>query len=173
VPPPAAVAPASPGSQLPANGIPQPVSPSVPAGSVSAPLSGPSEGTTPNEAAKAVVAPAPSQTPSQTGPPVQTPAGSAMSLDGPTNAKVGDEFQVVVLLSTDSAITRMRSQLRFEPAALQLVSATTGDVVPSAAGSPSVDMKSGGAQLDIIAPPDDPVQGTGSLMVLRFKALAF
>jgi len=168
VPPPAAVAPASQGSQLPANGIPQPVSPSVPAGSVSAPLSGPSEDTTPNEAAKAVVAPAPSQT----GPPVQTPAGSAMSLDGPTNAKVGDEFQVVVLLSTDSAITRMRSQLRFEPAALQLVSATTGDVVPSAAGSPSVDMKSGGAQLDVIAPPEDPVQGTGSLMVLRFKALA-
>jgi hypothetical protein len=104
--------------------------------------------------------------------PVQAPAGSAMSLDGPTNAKVGDEFQVVVQLSTDAAITRMRSQLRFESAALQLVSATTGDVVPAAAGSPAVDMKSGGAQLDVVAPPDDPVQGTGSLMVLRFKALA-
>jgi general secretion pathway protein D len=168
VPPPATVAPASPATQLPANGIPQPVSPSVPAGSVSAPLSGPSEGPTPNEAAKAAVPPAPSQP----GPPVQAPAGSAMSLDGPTNTRVGDEFQVVVQLSTDSAITRMRSQLRFEPAALQLVSATTGDVVPSAAGSPSVDMKSGGAQLDVIASPDDPVQGTGSLMVLRFKALA-
>jgi hypothetical protein len=95
-----------------------------------------------------------------------------MSLSGPTSAKVGDEFQVVVQLSTQNAITRMRSQLRFEPTALQLVSATTGDVVPTAAGSPTVDMKSGGAQLDIIAPPDDPVQGTGSLMVLRFKALA-
>ena len=168
VPPPAAIAPASPSTQLPVNGVPQPVSPSVPAGSVSAPLSRPSEAPTPNETAKAVVAP----TPGQPGPPTQAGAGSAVSLDGPTNAKVGDEFQVVVQLSTDSAITRMRSQLRFEPAALQLVSATAGDVVPSAAGSPSVDMKSGGAQLDVIAPPEDPVQGTGSLMVLRFKALA-
>jgi hypothetical protein len=95
-----------------------------------------------------------------------------MSLHGPTTTKVGDEFQVVVQLSTQNAITRMRSQLRFEPTALQLVSATTGSVVPTAAGSPTVDMKSGGAQLEVIAPPDDPVQGTGSLMVLRFKALA-
>ena len=95
-----------------------------------------------------------------------------MTLDGPTNAKVGDEFEVVVQLSTQSAITRMRSQLRFEAAALQLLSATTGDVVPTAAGSPSINMKSGGAQLDVTAPADDPVQGTGSLMVLRFKALA-
>jgi general secretion pathway protein D len=102
----------------------------------------------------------------------QTSTRSAMSLDGPTSAKVGDEFQVVVQLSTQNAITRMRSQLRFEPTALQLVSATTGDVVPTAAGSPTVDMKSGGAQLDVIASADDPVQGTGSLMVLRFKALA-
>jgi general secretion pathway protein D len=206
-------APVAPGTQLPANGIPQPVSPSVPAGSVSAPLSGPPEGPTTNETAKAIVTPTPSQTglpgasipeqiapesgsaqaaPSDTPSPESTeataPAGteapavrakspqaprrSAMSLDGPTSAKVGDEFQVVVQLSTQTAITRMRSQVRFEPAALQLVSAATGDVVPTAAGSPTVDMTGGGAELDIIAPPDDPVQGTGSLMVLRFKALA-
>ncbi|MFL6605499.1 MAG: secretin N-terminal domain-containing protein [Steroidobacteraceae bacterium] len=190
VPPPAAVAPASPATQLPANGMPQPVSPSVPAGTVSAPLSGPSEERTPNEAARVATPP------SQTGLPVtsvpaqivpeaasaqsttsdtpqpELPARSAMSLDGPTSAKVGDEFEVVVQLSTQAAITRMRSQLRFEPGALQLISATAGDVVPTAAGSPSVDVRNGGAQLEVIAPPDDPVQGTGSLMVLRFKALA-
>jgi len=154
---PAMAAPPSPGTQLPANGMPQPVSPSVPAGSVSAPLSGPPEQIAP-EAASAQ--------------PTPSPTRSAMTLDGPTNAKVGDEFEVVVQLSTQSAITRMRSQLRFEAAALQLLSATTGDVVPTAAGSPSINMKSGGAQLDVTAPADDPVQGTGSLMVLRFKALA-
>jgi hypothetical protein len=43
--------------------------------------------------------------------------------------------------------------------------------VPSSAGSPTVDPKSGGAQMDIVA-SDDPIQGEGSLMVLRFKALA-
>jgi general secretion pathway protein D len=99
-------------------------------------------------------------------------ARSALSLDGPANAKVGDEFQVVLQLSTPAAITRLRSQLRFEPSALQLISATTGDVIPAAAGSPSVDTKSGGAQLDVVASPEDPVQGSGSIMILRFKALA-
>jgi hypothetical protein len=65
----------------------------------------------------------------------------------------------------------LRSQLRFDPSTLQLVSATTGDVVPSGANSPSVNVKGAGAQLDLITSPDDPVQGTGSLMILRFKAL--
>jgi general secretion pathway protein D len=99
-------------------------------------------------------------------------APSALTLDGPASAKVGDEFQVVLQLSTPEAITHLRSQLRFEPSALQLISATAGDVFPAAAGSPSVDTKSGGAQLDVVASPEDPVQGAGSVMIVRFKALA-
>jgi hypothetical protein len=61
--------------------------------------------------------------------------------------------------------------VRFDTSALQLISATAGDVVPSTAGSPTVDPKAGGAQLDVVA-SDDPIQGEGSLMLLRFKALA-
>ena len=34
-----------------------------------------------------------------------------------------------------------------------------------------MDAKSGGAQLDVVA-SEDPVKGEGSLMLLRFKALA-
>jgi hypothetical protein len=99
-------------------------------------------------------------------------ARSALTLEGPSEAKVGDEFQVSVQLSSEQGITRLRSQLRFDSTALQLISATVGDVVPTAAGGPSVDTKAGGAQLDVVASPDDPVQGSGSLMILRFKALA-
>ena len=40
------------------------------------------------------------------------------------------------------------------------------------AGSPTVSTRGAGAQLDVITTPDDPVQGSGSLMVVRFKALA-
>jgi hypothetical protein len=64
----------------------------------------------------------------------------------------------------------LRGQVRFDSTALQLISATAGDLVPSSAGSPNVDAKNGGAQLDIVS-TDDPVQGEGSLMLLRFKAL--
>jgi hypothetical protein len=104
--------------------------------------------------------------------PAEPSARSALSLDGPTDAKVGDEFQVTVSMSVQQPITRMRSQLRFDSSALQLISATAGGIIPAAAGSPSVDTRAGGAQMDVMATPDDPVKGTGSIMILRFKALA-
>ena len=94
-----------------------------------------------------------------------------MTVEGPGEIAVGQEFDVTVRMATDIAISRLRGQVRFDSSALQLISATAGDVVPSSAGSPTVDAKSGGAQMDIVA-SDDPVQGEGSLMLLRFKALA-
>src|SRR5262249_8175921 len=99
-------------------------------------------------------------------------ARSALTLDGPSDARVGDEFDVTVQLAAQDSITHLRSQLRFDSSALQLLSASPGDVVPAGAGSPKVDAKGGGAQMDIVATSEDPVQGSGSLMVLRFKALA-
>jgi general secretion pathway protein D len=102
------------------------------------------------------------------------PAGrsSALTIDGPSDVKVGDEFRVTVRLSTDQSITHLRTQLRFDSSALQLVSAEPGDLVPAAAGSPKVETRGGGAQLDISTTSESPVQGSGSLMVVEFKALA-
>jgi general secretion pathway protein D len=97
---------------------------------------------------------------------------SALTLEGPSAARVGEEFRVTVHLATDQSITRMRSQLRYDSAALQLVSADPGDMVPAAAGSPKVDTRGSGAQLEVNTTADEPVQGNGSLMVLQFKALA-
>src|SRR3984957_3980648 len=73
-------------------------------------------------------------------------------------------------MGADSGISRLRGQVRFDSTALQLVSAATGDVVPASAGSPNVDVKPGGPRW-VVAAPDDPIQGDGSLMVLHFKAL--
>jgi general secretion pathway protein D len=99
-------------------------------------------------------------------------ARSALTVDGPSDVKVGDEFQVTVRLATDQSITHLRSQLRYDTAALQLTSATPGDMIPAAAGSPKVDTHGAGAQLDVTTTADEPVQGKGSLMVLQFKALS-
>jgi general secretion pathway protein D len=103
-----------------------------------------------------------------------TPAAgrSALTLEGPSVAKVGEEFRVTVRLATDQSITRLRSQLRYDASALQLVSADAGDMVPAAAGSPKVDTRGSGAQLEVTTTADEPVQGNGSLMVLQFKAVA-
>jgi general secretion pathway protein D len=102
----------------------------------------------------------------------EAPAPSALSIEGPADAKVGDEFDVQVQLSTQAPITHLRSQLRFDSSALKLVSAGTGDIVPAGAGDPKVNTKGIGAQLDVVTSSDDPVQGSGTLMTLRFKALA-
>ena len=84
---------------------------------------------------------------------------------------MGEEFQVNVRLSARDPLTKLRSQLRFDPTAIQLVSATPGAIVPAAAGSPEVNMRAGGAQLDVSTPAESPIQGEGELMVLKFKAL--
>ena len=98
---------------------------------------------------------------------------SALTVDGPSQARVGDQFQVSVRLATDQSITKLRSQLRYDASALQLVDASTGDMVPAAAGGPKVDTHmAGGAQLDIGTTAEEPVQGNGTLMVLTFKAVA-
>ena len=190
------------GAPIPNYGGPQPVSPSLSPGEVSAPLGLPVPPASPGTAAaKPAAAPAePTQRLAVTAPPAaiapqgepeataaqaggadaaEAPAAqhasggtarSALTLNGPTEAKVGDEFQVAVLLSSEQAITRLRSQLRFDATALQLVSADAGDMVPS--GGPAVNVRGGNAQLDVVTTPEAPVQGSGSLMVLRFKAVA-
>jgi general secretion pathway protein D len=173
----------------------QPVAPSIPPSDVSAPLSGPLElpgtgaGSGPGPTNKTQAAQSTSQGLPVTAPPapiVAADAGaaasgaagagggghSALSVDGPSDAKLGDEFDVHVQLSSQDPITHLRAQLRYDSSALQIVSASVGEVVPAGAGSPSVNTRGVGAQLDVTTPPEDPVLGTGTLMTVRFKALA-
>ncbi len=103
--------------------------------------------------------------------PAGPPPHPTVTVDGPGETAVGQEFDVTVRVASDIGISRLRGQVRFDSSALQLMSATAGDMVPASAGSPTVDAKSGGAQMDVVA-TDDPIQGEGSLMLLRFKALA-
>jgi len=85
--------------------------------------------------------------------------------------KVGDEFDVALNLSTEQTITRLRAQVRFDSTALQLLDAEAGTAIPGSAGSPKARMRPGGSQLDVVASPDDPVRGGGTLMRLHLKAL--
>jgi general secretion pathway protein D len=104
-------------------------------------------------------------------PPAGPPPHPTVSIEGPGETAVGQEFDVTVHMATDIGIARLRGQVRFDATALQLLSGSPGDLVPASAGSPTVDAKAGGAQLDVVA-TDEPIQGDGNLMVLRFKALA-
>ena len=94
----------------------------------------------------------------------------AATLVGPGEVKVGDEFTVTLQLQTDQNIARLRSQVRFDASAFELLSGDAGGIVSSATGA-KVSGRSGGAQLEVTASADTPIAGRGDLMVLKFKAL--
>ena len=94
-----------------------------------------------------------------------------VTIEGPDTAKVGDEVSVSVKLASTSALGRIRTQVGFDAAALQLVSAEPGDLAPSGE-TPKVDMKPGGVQLDFVGSEGAPVSGGGSLVNLRFRVVA-
>ena len=193
---PATNTPPPPGGAMPQDMPPAPSGsvPAIPAPGAESPTGGDTAGLTnptAQAAAAALKAVAAAQGPPITAvpatvasnaPPASEPAGggaaaaaagrSALTLEGPSDARVGEEFRVTVRLATDQSITRLRSQLRYDASALQLVSADPGDMVPAAAGSPKVDTRGSGAQLEVNTTADEPVQGNGSLMVLQFKAVA-
>ena len=94
-----------------------------------------------------------------------------VSIEGPETAKVGDEVSVSVKLASTSALGRIRTQVGFDAAALQLISADPGDLAPSGE-TPKVEMKPGGVQLELAGSEGAPVSGGGTLIYLRFRVVA-
>ena len=134
---------------------------------VSGAASGPAGAPSPRIAALQGITEVPSGRPTESDGPVPHPTAT---LAGPAEIKVGDEFTVTLQLQTDQNIAKLRSQVRFDSAAFQLLSGDAGGLVPGSIGA-KVSGRSGGAQLDLTAPSDAPISGSGELMVLKFKAL--
>lgn len=100
-----------------------------------------------------------------------TPAADGkahVSIDGPATAKVGDEIGVSVRLDGGTDIGKVRTQVRFDASALQLVSAEAGDL--GQGSNPKVDSRAGGVQVEFGG--DAPIAGGGSLVNMRFKVVA-
>jgi general secretion pathway protein D len=102
------------------------------------------------------------------------PDGPNLTLDGPTEAKVGDSFDVAVSLSTKQPLARVSSQLHFDGTVLELDGVDTGNVIPSALPAPAtprINQRAGVAQYVVAASKESPIQGDGGFLVLHFKAL--
>jgi general secretion pathway protein D len=103
------------------------------------------------------------------------PGRLSLSWDGPGQVSVGDEFSVMLSIDSPTPIAGLRTQLRYDQAALELVTATIGDFVPSdvrAAVAPEVQSRGGRASLTIDSMGSKAVDGTGGLLVLSFKSLS-
>jgi hypothetical protein len=144
-------------------------------GSSSVAAAAPSSGSraVPERIAAAARPPPPPADAAAAGAPAQDAAADArpkVVIEGPDTAKVGEEVNVSVKLASTSALGRIRTQVGFDAAALQLVSAEAGDLA-SSGDAPKVDVKPGGVQLEV-ATEGAPVSGAGSLLNLRFRVVA-
>ena len=106
---------------------------------------------------------------------VPAPVAPTTSWVGPGEVKVGQDFDVTLKFDGGGEMKGVRTQIRYEPGTVQLVSAEAGDVVPDdarASAVPRVNQVAGVVQLVANASGDATIHGTGSLLVLHFKALA-
>jgi general secretion pathway protein D len=116
-------------------------------------------------------APAIDAPPTSVPPRVQPDAKPKVTLEGPDNAKVGDEISVSVRLASGQPLGRVRAQVRFDAAALQLISAEPGDLA-GAGDAPKVNLRPGGVQLELAGGTDAPLSGGGSVVDMRFRVVA-
>lgn len=96
--------------------------------------------------------------------------GPRVTIEGPDTAKTGDEVGVTVRLSSSTALGRIRAQVGYDAAALQLLAAEPGDLTSS--GAPKIDVRQGGVQLELAGGEGAPLSGGGSLVNLRFRVVA-
>lgn len=102
------------------------------------------------------------------------PGRLSLSWDGPGQVSVGQEFSIVLSIDSPTPIASLRTQLRYDQAALELVSTSVGTFVPPGISSglePEIQGRGGRASLNIDSLGDEGIAGSGSLLVLNFKAL--
>ena len=95
-----------------------------------------------------------------------------LSWEAPSNVRMGETFDVSLLLSSKDAVANIRSAVRFDPAVLELAGADAGAMVPEAARAglrPVINQRGGRAQFDV---PSSGIQGDGALVTLHFRALS-
>ena len=85
---------------------------------------------------------------------------------------VGQEFEVRLNCSTTADLGNLRSTLRFDAAALELIGADAGSLIPAElreAAKPLTDARTGRAQISVTG---GTIKGDGDVIVLRFKAIS-
>jgi general secretion pathway protein D len=95
-----------------------------------------------------------------------------LTWEAPSNVRMGETFDVTLLISSKDVVSNIRSAVRFDPAVLELSGADAGAIVPEAARAglrPVINQRGGRAQFDV---PSGSIQGDGALVTLHFRALS-
>jgi general secretion pathway protein D len=103
------------------------------------------------------------------------PKRLSLAWDGPGQVNVGQEFDVMLMMDSETELSSLRAQIRYDQAALELSSAEASDFLPADMRSiltAVIQDKAGRVQLEVPAGGDLAVSGSGTLVVLHFKALS-
>ncbi|MGB5491236.1 MAG: secretin N-terminal domain-containing protein [Woeseiaceae bacterium] len=103
------------------------------------------------------------------------PKRLALSWNGPGQVAVGEEFEVRLLVDSETELASLRTKLRYDRAVLELSDVEMGDFLPaglSTAAKPEILDRAGRVELDVASSGDLTASGNGSLVVLHFRALS-
>lgn len=107
--------------------------------------------------------------------PPQSPQALTLRLQGPAEVKVGESFVATVELSSTARLRGAPLQLRYPSAQLQLLAVEEGDFFQSDGAATSfthsVDTQAGALRVGILRNQATGMQGKGTLVRLRLKAL--
>jgi general secretion pathway protein D len=113
--------------------------------------------------------------PSRNGVGEPPPERISLSWDAPGQVAVGSDFDVVLMVDSETELASLRTRLRYDRAALELSSIDIGDFLPAdlrAAANSKVQDRAGRVDLNVVAANNSTASGNGSLVTLHFKALA-
>ena len=100
----------------------------------------------------------------------------ALSLQGATQAKVGDQFKIVVYAQSGGVVVATPINVTFDPAAMEVVDVSEGDFLKSnntqTTFSGNIDQPGGQVIIDNAQPGKEGAAGRGSLAVITFRATA-
>ncbi|MCP5093128.1 MAG: general secretion pathway protein GspD [Gammaproteobacteria bacterium] len=97
-----------------------------------------------------------------------------LSWDGPGQVAVGEEFDVALMVDSETELASLRTELRYDRVALELSGVDVGDFLPAdlrAGAKPEIQDRAGRVELDVASVENATASGQGSLVVLHFRAL--
>lgn len=99
----------------------------------------------------------------------------ALNWQGPTEVKVGQQFAVTLLASTERSVRSLPFQLGFDPAAFQVVGVKEGDFLAQDGGKANMSSQTdpnGRVFVGIARSGSDGVRGSGTVATVNLRAIA-
>lgn len=104
------------------------------------------------------------------------PTALALSLQGPGQVKVGEQFNVAVRLKANGGVRSLPFQLGYDPAVLQVVNIAEGPYFKQRDGKTSmsnnIDQATGKISISVVRSGVDGASGEDSVAILTLRALA-